>query len=74
MCSAGGGDSKLYRLLFPLNPDEVVWCSCKSFILDNLPFSFEDDSIVFHPGFPIPDLHPGSYFLYGDKTGIGEYE
>ncbi len=74
MCSAGGGESKLYRPLLPFNPDEVVWCGCESFIGDDLSFSAINHTIVAYPVFSVPDFHFCRYVLYRHKPNIGQYK
>ena len=49
MCTAGGDDSKLYRLRLPLNPDVMVWGCCESFIGNDFSFSLVDESFMSNP-------------------------
>jgi hypothetical protein len=70
MCAAGGGDSKLYRLRFPRNPDKVVRGSGESFVFNDIALSFIDDTIVGYPFFAIPQLHDCSDLFYRDEADI----
>ena len=54
MCAAGDGVSKLYRLRFPLDPDEMVRGCCKTFIGNYLPFALEYDAVMADPAFSVP--------------------
>lgn len=70
MCAAGGGESKLYRLRFPLDPYEVVWGRSKSFIIYYLTFSFIYDTFMGYPILPIPQPMVGSYSLNRNQSFI----
>lgn len=74
MCTAGGGDSKLYRLRLPFDPDEMVWCGCESFIRDYFLFSAICESFMCYPAFAIPDFHFGRHVLYWYESVIGQHE
>ena len=69
MCAAGG-ESKLYRLRFPLDPYEVVWGRSKSFIIYYLTFSFIYDTFMGYPILPIPQPMVGSYSLNRNQSFI----
>ena len=79
MCAAGGGISKLYRLRFPLNPDEMIRGCCKTFIGNYLPFAFENDTIMADPAFSVPEqmlrantLNRNESFIRKDKLSLGD--
>lgn len=66
MCAAGGGISKVYRLTFPLDPDEMICRCCKSFIFNYLLFSFKNNSTMVYPRFAVPQLVIKFHILDGD--------
>ena len=79
MCAAGGGISKLYRLRFPLNPDEMIRGCCKTFIGNYLPFAFENDTIMADPAFSVPEqmlrantLNRNESFIRKDKLSLSD--
>lgn len=59
MCAAGGGDSKVYRPRFPLNPDEVVGCGLESVKFNYLLDSTADNAVVLNPVLTVPQFHVG---------------
>ena len=70
MCAAGGGDSKLYWLLFPLHPDHVVGSCCESFIGEHLSFASVDNPVMVGPVLSIPNPVFRGHLFNGDKTMI----
>src|SRR5690606_38045010 len=72
MCAAGGGNSKLYRLLCPLNPDEVVGGCRESVICYYLPFTFENYTFMRYPVFAIPKPVMKAHFFNWDESLICE--
>jgi hypothetical protein len=74
MCAAGGSDTKLYWLLFPFDPNEVVWGCCKSFIGNYLSFAFINHSIMRDEFFSIPYLHFCGYFFNWYQALISQDE
>ena len=74
MCSAGGGEAKLYRPRFPFDPDEVVWCCGKSFICNDLSFALVNYATVADPVFPVPNEIVRSNLFDGYFTVVCEHK
>ncbi|RGM76380.1 hypothetical protein DXB92_13065 [Ruminococcus sp. OM06-36AC] len=58
----------------PLDPYEMIWGCCKSFISNHLTFAFVDDTFVMYPLFSIPQEVICSHFLNRNQSMIGKHQ